>query len=57
MRWPMAVPALGQGNPPKPGPRLAEYASLDVVASAVVAVRTFSDPTTEPTVLWRYREI
>ena len=29
MRWPMAVPALGQGNPPKPGPRLAEYASLD----------------------------
>ena len=50
MRWPMAVPALGQPSPPKPGSRLIEYATLDVVASSVVAVKTFSDPTTEPTV-------
>ena len=50
MRWPMAVPALGQPSPPKPGSRLSEYATLDVVASSVVAVKTFSDPTTEPTV-------
>ena len=50
MRWPMAVPALGNPNPPKPGGRIAQVAALEVVPSAVVAVRSFSDPTTEPIV-------
>ena len=50
MRWPMAVPALGQPNPPKPGGRIEGYAQLDVVSSVVVAVRSFSEPTTEPIV-------
>jgi len=50
MRWPMAVPALGQPSPPKPGGRIEGYAQLDVVSSVVVAVRSFSEPTTEPIV-------
>jgi hypothetical protein len=50
MRWPMAVPVLGQPNPPKPGGRVEGLLALDVVPSVVVAVRSFSDATTEPIV-------
>ena len=50
MRWPMAVPALGDATPPKPAGQLDGIASLQLVPTRVVGVLGFSDPTTEPTV-------
>lgn len=50
MRWPMAVPSLNEPTPPKPDGRVGEYASLDVVPSIVVGVKSFAEPTTEPIV-------
>ena len=50
MRWPMAVPAMGEGAPAKPNERLVDVASLELMPSKTVAVLAFSDPTTEPNV-------
>ena len=50
MRWPMAVPALGEAAPPLPGTRLEDVARLEVMPSRTVACLKFSEPTTEPIV-------
>lgn len=47
MRWPLAVPTLGEATPPKPSERVGGYAGLELMPSRVVAVLPFSDPTTE----------
>lgn len=51
MRWPMMVPALERGapTPPKPTGRLEKVAALEMIPAQIVAVVSFSDPTTEPT--------
>lgn len=52
MRWPMYIPSLPMGMPlpPRPSGRLEDFASLEMVPSKVVAVFSFSEPTTEPIV-------
>ena len=52
MRWPMLVPAVERdaAPPPRPSGRLDGFASLAPHPTQVVAVLSFSDPTTEPTV-------
>ena len=52
MRWPISVPAMGDGPPPQPaGAAGFEGACrLELMPSRVVAALGFSDPTTEPNV-------
>lgn len=50
MRWPMAVPAMKDANPPKPNERLQDVTRLEVMPARTVAVLAFSEPTTEPNV-------
>ena len=50
MRWPLAVPAMSEAAPPRPNDRLDSFVNLELMPSRTVAVLTFSDPTTEPTV-------
>ena len=55
MRWPMAVPALKERAPPKPGGRLEGFAQLEVIPARTIAVLKFSEPTTEPNVRGFYK--